>query len=190
MKRYDTEPNKIKLPPESICPHCGEKLDLTSGITGNNPDARRPESGDISLCCNCGEPCQFGDDMEMVKLTDELLKDVLTDPTIVKVMRLIKEYNGKPPQQAAYEAQLDKMLSDVRGWLKTGDWSPSVQYNFTNKTCIIGSLDDALKEHFISVNDDAMIMFQTLGWLDDNPSMPTVLMVKVVMDNIFKKRNE
>jgi hypothetical protein len=189
MKRYNTEPNETTLPPESTCPHCGTKLDISSGITGNNPDARGPEQGDISLCINCGEPCQFGEGMVMVKLSDELLKDVLSDPVVVKAMRLIKHMDNPNPA-AAYEAQLDKMLEDVRVWLKTGNWSPSIQYNFTRDNCVIASLDEALDRHVISVNDDALIMFEALGWLEDKPSMPTVLMVKVVMDNVFNKEKE
>jgi transcription elongation factor Elf1 len=189
MNRIKPQPDKFILPPTSTCPHCGTKLTITSGITVNNTDKRQPQPGDVSLCTQCGEPCQFDDSLKMIKLSDEILKEVMADPMIVKAMRLIKEYKDKPPQQAAYEAQLDKMLDIAQVWLRINfDKQPSIQYNFTSKTCVIASLDEALDKHLISVNDDALIMFKALGWLDDKPSMPTVLMVKIVMDNVFKEK--
>lgn len=185
MNRINPENDETILPPESTCPYCNTKLPRTAGL--GDAEGKKPQPGDILLCANCGEPCQFGYAMEMLKLTDKLLKEVLQDPALAKAISFIKQYKNRLPQKVRYEAQLDKMLADVKAWLKTGDWNPSIQYNFTSQACVIACLDDALDKHFISVNDDALIMFQSLGWLDDKPSMPTVLMVKVVMENVFKE---
>lgn len=181
MNRINTEADETILPPRSTCPYCNEKLPLTAGL--GEAEGQKPRPGDISLCIKCGEPCQFGEDMEMVKLTDELRLEIIQDPLIAKAMFFIKNQD----KQDAYTAILNKMLADVKAWLKTGNWSPSIQYNFTDKACVIASLDDALDQHFISVNDDAFIMFQALGWLDDKPDMPTVVMVRAVMENVFRK---
>lgn len=179
----------INLPKSATCPYCNTKLDMTTGVSGNNPDNRTPIVGDISLCITCGEPCQFGTNMEMLELSEDELKEVLKDPMIAKARKIIKAFHAtQTSKQHEYEQQLDKMLDGVRSWLDTNQGRTlSIQYNFNSETCVIASLDEALDKHFISVNDDASVMFKELGWLDDKPSMPTVLMVKMVMDRVFKE---
>lgn len=90
--------------------------------------------------------------------------------------------------EAGYEAQLNKMRSDVLAWRKTHtDKSPSIQYNYPAGTCVIAALADAIDNHYVSVNDDARQMLTDLGWLTDGPDeMPTVLMARVVLEVAFK----
>jgi len=187
--KYETE---TKLPEFSACPHCGVKLDCSSGVTlthdGDNAP-RPPVPGDISMCQGCGEPCVFGEGLSMEKMDDEMKADVLKDPAISVMSLMIKSMNAakNPDRQRQYSEQLEAMASDVRKWRQNNpDKDLSIQYNFTKGTGVIAALEDAINRSFISVNENAMQMFKDVGWLDDKPSMPTVLMVRAVMEHVFE----
>lgn len=93
-----------------------------------------------------------------------------------------------PDKQRAYSDQLDQMSHAVIDWrVNHRDSNPMIQYNFQKEVGVIAALQDAIDHKFVSVNDDALQMFKELGWLDDVKSMPTVLMVRVVLEHVFGK---
>ena len=81
------------------------------------------------------------------------------------------------------------MLEDAREWIeKHPESTVSIQYNYPEKVCVIGTLSDAIKNKFVSANDSAMQMFNELGWLESNEKQPTTMMARVVMENIFNQK--
>lgn len=141
------------------------------------------------MCQGCGEPCVFGEGLSMEKMDNVTRENVLKDPAISSMSLIIKSMNAarNPERQKQYSDQLDEMALAVKEWKSNNpDKDISIQYNFTEGTCIIASLDAAIKKSFISVNENAMQMFKDIGWLEDRPSMPTILMVKAVMEHVFE----
>lgn len=181
-----------RIPPEgpnlepTACPYCHEKIDCSTGVLKDMP----PSPGDISICLYCGEPSKFDDQLQMVKLESSELADVMSDPVVRTSMLHIKARKAaaNPDRQKAYTGQLEKMASDVAEWrVNHRDSRPEIQYNFQANTGVVAALQDAIDHHFISVNEDALIMFKELGWLDNKPTMPTVMMVRVVLEHVFGK---
>lgn len=59
---------------ELRCPECGQVNDAASAVTEltkhSNP-MLEPESGDLSICINCGHFSIFGDDLKLRTMTEE-----------------------------------------------------------------------------------------------------------------------
>lgn len=183
-KSHETEPNK--------CPHCDALLDRSVGV--NEPDQRAPRPGDRSICIHCGNPCKFDDDMKLVKLTDEEMKQAMADPYISKMLEMVKQTMvaaqelGDTICQSRYTDQLELMAQAVKEWRKTNHGlSPSIQYNFQKDVCIIASMREAIEHNMVSINDDARTMLTQLGWLENKLTEPTVLMVRVVLEHAFEE---
>lgn len=168
------------------CPYCNNAIDRASGILREQP----PEPGDVCICLYCGEASKFNDQLQIEKLDELELIEMKTDP-IVQAARLSIEARKAvtdPDRQRAYSDQLDKMSGDVVDWrVNHRDSNPMIQYNFQKGVAVIVALQDAIDNNFVSVNDDALQMFKEIGWLDDGPAMPTVLMVRVVLEHVFGK---
>lgn len=188
MNRITGEPEPQKLPEFVHCPHCNGRLELTRPLfTSNNWEDSAARPGDISLCYKCATPSVFDENMNMVKLGADKMLDMMKDPGVKRAISMLKAIHGNSIEDLrknAYYKQLDKMRDQVKAWLATSKKQPAIQYNFTEETAVIAALDDAIKNHFISVNDDALSMFKELGWLADVKRMPTVFMVRMVMENL------
>lgn len=106
-----------------------------------------------------------------------------SDPNIAIAMQMIKSrHSGK------YEDVLDVMAVKVKEWkAQHMDLDISIQYNFPDNTAVIGTLQDGINSKFITVNDHAMQMFKELGWMDDTPAMPTIMMVRCTLEHVFGK---
>lgn len=168
------------------CPHCNQKIDSSSGLQANV----QPHPEDVSICMYCGEPSKFDEQLQMVKLEGSEIAEVMADPAVQQAMIQIKAMKAASnhDRRKAYADQLDKMKDAVIAWRKEhSDPELSIQYNFQKGTCVIAALQDAIDHKFISVNDDALKMFKELGWLDDVKAMPTVLMVRAVLEHAFRK---
>lgn len=164
------------------CPYCHEKINSLSGIQKDV----QPGPGDIYICTHCGEPSKFDDQLQMVALEGSELLDVMSDQVVREAMLAIK--SRKTDRRKAYMDQLGMMADEVVLWRETNqDSQPMIQYNFQKEVSIIAALQDAIDHKFISVNDDALNMFKELGWLDDVKAMPTVMMVRAVLDQAFGK---
>jgi hypothetical protein len=126
----------------------------------------------------------------MVRLDESELAEVMADPIVQTSMLHIKakKIATDPDRNKAYADYPDKMADAVLAWRKEHpDLELSIQYNFQDEACVIAALDDAIDDNFISVNDHALKMFKDLGWLEDKPEMPTVNMVRSVMEHCFGK---
>lgn len=165
------------------CPYCGFQFEATSGLDEDNK--RAPKPGDMSLCAECGEASRFGEGLVMEKISVlEREQYAASDPRVALAMKIIK----LKPQAEQYEDILDVMAVKVKEWKDQHmDLDVQIQYNFPEKVAVIAALQDAINAEFITANDNAIQMFKELGWLDDTPSMPTIMMVRIVLEHVFGK---
>ncbi len=185
--------NAEGVPKKINCPYCNTELDGHEGVGVHNPDNRPPQPGDISMCIECGEPGKFGEGLVMLKLTDDELVEVMKEPSIREAQRIIRSMksNNQVEQARKYAEQVVKMGMEIRNWVSINKGkSPAIQYNTTEKVGIIGTFMDAVKNKFVSVNSDALMMATELGWMTPNPSMPTVFQVKAAMEVAFESDKE
>jgi hypothetical protein len=63
------EPMQCYRTQESKCPTCGHRIDAASCGEG-----RQPRAGDLSVCLYCGQPLEFGEDLQLKVLSEETLK--------------------------------------------------------------------------------------------------------------------
>lgn len=183
--------NRIKEDSHQInasCPTCHAELD--GSVDMNAPGQRPPREGDFSVCAHCGEPARFGPDLKLEKISNHERETLVSQyPEIAKAIMFIKaSMNQDEKIGEKYVDQFDDMQSKVKEWKAAHpDLDISIQYNYQNKVAVIGTLKDGINSKFITVNDNAMTMFKELGWLDDGPTMPTIIMVRVVLENTFGK---
>jgi hypothetical protein len=188
MNRIKEDSHHIKHHINSECPSCRAALDMSIGA--GIPGQPAPRPGDLCLCAHCGEPARFGQDMRLEMLGNLEKERLLTEhPELARAGMFIKaRLVVEDPEGRRYTDQLDTMLDEVRAWkAKHHDLDLSIQYNYQKEVGVIGTLRDGIKNRFLTVNDHAMTMFQELGWLEDRPTMPTIIMVRCVMDHAFGK---
>lgn len=166
----------------SKCPYCGYQFEATTGLSHENQ--RPPKPGDMSLCVECGEASRFGEGLVMEKITVlERERYASSDPRIALAMQVLKSR-----AESKYEDILDVMAVKVKEWKEQHmDLDINIQYNFPTTVTVVGALQDGINSKFITVNDHAMQMFKELGWLDDTPQMPTIMMVMCVLEHVFGK---
>lgn len=180
MSRLNPDDSTHKL--TGKCPYCGFQFEATTGM--NHEDQRAPRPGDMSLCAECGEASRFGEGLVMEKISVlEREEYASSDPNIAMAMQMIKSrHSGK------YEDVLDVMAVKVKEWkAQHMDLDIQIQYNFQTNTAVIGTLQDGINSKYITVNANAMQMFKELGWLDDTPEMPTIMMVRCTLEHVFGK---
>lgn len=176
------------------CPHCNKMLDMDSCIT-RSPDNKiiesEPQIGDVTICVECGEFCEFGPRNTLIKIASaEKLENLKNDEDanmakhMVRCIIASKDMNKRD----AYSNQIKQMALRVRIWNKANPTlSPMIQRNSPNTVGVIASLTDAMEHKYISINDDAKIMFTELGWLEERDLMPTVFMVETAIELAFKE---
>lgn len=177
-------------PKKSTCPYCNSQLDRSEGFSTYNPDDRLPQPGDVSVCAECGEPAIFDEDMVMVKPTDEVRAELMEneDVRLTSFMVKAKKSSDDPELQRRYSNHLESMATSVREWrAKNPNTNPMIQYNYGGKIGLIATFREAVEKKFVMLNDDAKAMLEELGWMNVNPTMPTVNMVKAVLDHVFGK---
>lgn len=164
------------------CPYCGFKFEATTGIT--NLHTRGPKPGDMTVCVECGEASKFGEGLVVEKISVlEREQFASSDPRIALTMQIIKSRHSNN-----YEDFLDVMAANVKEWKDQHmELDISIQYNFPENLCVVGTLQDGINSKFITVNDHAMQMFKELGWLDEKPDMPTIMMVRCTLEHVFGK---
>lgn len=81
-------------PPKSACPNCGKVLDGALHLG----DAV-PTHGSLSLCANCGDLCEFGPNLELIRPSDEALAAVDLDK-LRAVRSIWKSFKEKVDAQA------------------------------------------------------------------------------------------
>lgn len=190
--------NRLNKPEDSYeiqatCPSCNEKLaGSIIGQTIKEEQQRAPRPGDFSICVHCGEPAKFGDDMKLEKISNLEREELATkNPEIAAAIMFIKSRMDQAQLGKNYEDQLDRMEADVRAWRRTHfDLMISIQYNYQKEVGVIGTLKQGIDNKFLTVNDHAMQMFNELGWLEDGPKMPTIIMVRVVLEHVFGKKEQ
>lgn len=168
------------------CPNCGITLLYRADLSKD--ERKLPSPGDLSICRDCAELCEFGNENNLVKMSEEKMAEMKARPEVQKVISLFKSEKDLQMKNSGYSNQLDAMSDAVVDWrVNHQDSNPMIQYNFQKGVGVIAALQDAIDNNFVSVNDDALQMFKELGWLDDGPAMPTVLMVRVVLEHVFGK---
>jgi hypothetical protein len=55
-----TQPHEEVATPESACPKCGYVADAATCLKGKG----HPSPGDLSLCINCGQICEFSENAQ------------------------------------------------------------------------------------------------------------------------------
>lgn len=186
MKRFNTGEGQK----EAECPYCHQKLDRSTGVSPHNPEDRLPKPGDVSVCIECGEVSYFDAAMNMVELSqqerDELMKDehVASASLSIKAMRAA----NNPDMRKLFDEQLDRMCEDVKKWMADHpDSEPMIQYNYQKEVGLIAAFKDAVERKFVMLNEDATAMVTELGWMTECKTMPTVNMVRGVLDYAFGK---
>lgn len=151
-----------------------------------------PRIGDVTICCECGEFCEFGPRDTLLKITDEEKLDSLKDHPEAQLAKLMATMVMKKDKDDTlgkeYGEEVQRMAKDVREWTRENPTrSPMLQRNSTSKVGIIGTLADAIEHKFVSVNDDAMMMLTELGWLErKGKRMPTIFMTEAAIEWAFK----
>lgn len=188
MKRFDTGEG----PRLARCPYCNEKLDRSEGVTPYNPEDRLPEPGDVSVCAECGEPAVFDADMNMVKLSEPERAELMKDEHVAQTSFAIKAMRAanNPDMQKLFNKQLDQMVVDVKKWKADHqDSEPMIQYNYQynyqKEVGLIATFKSAVDNKFVMLNEDATTMVTELGWMNECQTMPTVNMVRVVLEHSF-----
>ena len=163
-------------------------------ITRDDTSARlvqsKPQLGDITICAECGEFCEFGPRDTIIKIIDpvklsslEENKDALLAKRMVKAIKQDK-------LSGAYGSQVGEMAKAVRVWCRENpSRSPMLQRNSTSKVGIIATLADAIEHKFVSVNEDAEAMLNELGWLEAKQAMPTIFMAEAAIELAFEDSN-
>lgn len=74
--------------PPSLCPQCGDKLDMATSTT----EAARPEPGDFSICLHCGTILRFDADLRCQRASaadfDQAPKVILA---LINKLKFIRE---------------------------------------------------------------------------------------------------
>lgn len=153
--------------------------------------ASTPQIGDVTICCECGEFCEFGPRDTLLKIADEeKLASLSENPDAMMATMMAAMVRGAKKNKDGgkeYQEQIKKMAVTVRVWTKKNPTkSPMIQRNSTSKMFLVGTLADAIEHKFVSVNDDAMLMLTELGWLDKEERMPTVFMAESAIEWAFK----
>jgi len=165
------------------CPNCGNSLN--HHIDSSNDERQEPENGDKCICMVCGEPSIFKDG-ELSIPDEKEMEKINADDGFKRISFLIKSISQSDKFKEQYSDQLERMVEAARSWkCHNINLSPIIQYNFPKSVCLIASLNDAIKKSYISINDDARTMLEQLGWLDDRPDAPTVLMARTVLEDVF-----
>lgn len=175
-------------PKKSVCPYCGAQLDRSEGFSPHNPDERLPAPGDVSVCAECGEPAIFNEDMEMVRQTEEQRAALMEDENVRLASFIVKAKASAddPDIKKKYADQLEFMADSVKRWrAKNPAINPMIQYNFGEKVGLISTFREAVERKFVMLNDDAKDMLEELGWMKKCPTMPTVNMVRAVLEHSF-----
>ena len=80
---------------ENNCPCCGYKSDAATNMTN---EKLVPKSGDLSICINCGDFLQYGDNLILNKLTESVLDDIdqetLDEMLLIRKAILMRKKNG------------------------------------------------------------------------------------------------
>ena len=83
-----------------------------------------------------------------------------------------------------YREQLARMLNDFRNW-RAAHPHTEVLFHFRlpEGVAVVSDLKQAIRNGFLVANLDGLVMLGELGWLDESPNMPTLLMVKGVIEH-------
>jgi hypothetical protein len=74
-----------KLKPRP-CPYCGYSLNAAS-----NPNGDTPEPGDITMCSDCRNWLEFGEDMELLKTSNQRINEANKEDRI-SLKNFIEKY--------------------------------------------------------------------------------------------------
>lgn len=169
--------------PSKKCPECGV---LMGGATFLDKGDRQPAPGDIAICFSCAAVNQYDDCLGLVTASDDA-KSFADKDARCRVARQLILDRRKPHQGDRYAARCAAMREEVDHWRKENPaLRLAIQYNFPTTVFAIATLPDALDKHLISVNEDARRMFASLGWLEAGPTVPSLFMVRMVMEEAFK----
>jgi hypothetical protein len=78
------------------------------------------------------------------------------------------------------------MLNDYRNW-RAGHPQTEVFFHFKipEGVAVVSDLKQAIRNGFLVANPAGMVMLEELGWLDESPNMPTLLMVQGVIEHAY-----
>lgn len=165
---------------EQTCPTCNNEVKVTV------PDgAKEPVTGDVIVCQYCAELLVLDPLSNIVKLeNEEIIQEVMSVPEIQKVVDKIRG-GHKPEQHVKYEQAIIAMSLSAKRWMeKNNGLSPLIQYNYPDKIMLVAVLSDAIRNNFISVNDDAKKMIEELGW-GKGKAEPTAFMFRTALERAF-----
>lgn len=78
-----------------ICPYCGKHNDRIIDVNPVSGEGRgEPESGDISLCMDCGEFCEFDYDLVLQKPDPETLRAMAHNPEVLHIKEMWRQFKG------------------------------------------------------------------------------------------------
>lgn len=63
---------------QGCCPYCKTHLNMATSVAGESPDG--PKKGDISLCSQCGSWVVFGENSQLEKPSEEMMKEISSLP--------------------------------------------------------------------------------------------------------------
>lgn len=153
---------------------------LSHHTATDDEDTVPPGPGDMSICVECGALLLFDEQLKLIPCTPEREAELKSDPSSwQKIEEARYHIHGRN-----YGRKCEAMLTDYQQWLATHpDLPVLISFKIPDKVFVAGALVDALKEGFIVVDDNGKRMLQELGWLDDTPDMPSLAMVRAVINH-------
>lgn len=99
---------------------------------------------------------------------------------------LRKASKSNPKAGEDYSKQCDAMLERARGWrMKNPDDDVLVQFNFPETMAVIGTISQAIENHYVSTNAAGLAIIKAMGpWPKGNE--PTVMMVRMVLEHFME----
>jgi len=86
------------------------------------------------------------------------------------------------PTLEQYEAQLKTMLDNAERWRKANpEKNALISFNYPPGVAVIGTIEDAIEVGAVTTNEAGLELVKAL-WSWDAPDMPTVLMVRAVLE--------
>jgi hypothetical protein len=162
--------------PESKCPHCGEKLTHASPIDGEGG----PEPGNISLCCMCGEVLLFDQELRMVPIPEAELAELKANEAWKKIEIAQHHIKGR-----AYGRKCESMAEQYRAWVTAHPDVPVlVSFKIPEKVFVAIDLVGAIAQGFMVVDENGKRMLSEMGWLADTKDMPSLAMVRAVINHV------
>lgn len=159
--------------PATSCPGCHGKIEVATGVGTTN----KPSPGAWTVCLYCGSILRFTEVLLLRFATEDEVEKL--EPRSRQLLRVAQAVS-KQNQARRYEKQVQAMATRLEQWRQANPAKEVlIQFNFPSDIGVICGINEAMGNHFVSVNEGGRELIAALC-VADEPD-PTVLMVKFVL---------